>query len=132
GIPLPVLDTRNLLRPGYPAGLYRDVNLFPITGNAPRPNIATTYIRDNGYGVTVVATLDDGHVIRPDAEWVTVHGRRMAIESPERVPSPATRGPVQWALWQDHGWVVSVSIDSDQSFTDRAELMRVLNGLVWP
>jgi hypothetical protein len=45
---------------------------------------------------------------------------------------PETGAPAWTALWQEDRWVIGVTIDPGDPSPDRDELMRILNGLVWP
>jgi hypothetical protein len=139
GYRLPVLSEGILPRPTYPAGLKLEPGAFPIGGNAPRPVHMIQYALvpegrgSSAYRVDVGATLDDGHVVQPGTH-VTIHGHDVTIEA---LPASSEDQPYprQEAMWVDHGWVVFVQLRVVQNMapvTDRDELIRVLNGLVWP
>lgn len=116
GYRLPVLSKTLVPQPTYPAGIAGDLVMNGFRDGATRPTYWTEYVdRADGFAVHIGVTLDDGHATPvPAGRHLTVRGHDVTI-----VPGGG-------AVWVDHGWIVTVDANP------ASELVRVLNGLVWP
>jgi len=125
--PKPVVPAQILPRPTYPAGLKVGGEGGVI--NAPAPTWNTIYEGRSGYFVTISArrTTPSPYPVTV-TERVTIAGRDMGLyRFGSTDPAvEATRG----AIWEEDGWTLDVSIIEAGS-NPRAELLQILNGLVW-
>ena len=122
---LPVLPERILPRPSYPKGIRLDATNVNIVGNAPRPVWMVEYQGPDGLTVTVDGMPVDMAPTLPTGELLHGHGHDMRIQS--LVP-----GRNNIVSWTDGDWQVSVTVDpADHAGVSRAELQRIVDGLVW-
>jgi hypothetical protein len=114
----------SLAHPGEPA-------LYPVGGDAPRPNFLRAYTTEKGHRILVGATLDDGHVTRPGGRHVTVQGHDIIVAASPPPPGYTFGGEYN-ATWVDHGWVVFLEMEYGYPTPGEEEMIGVLNGLYWP
>jgi hypothetical protein len=123
---LPVLPVRILPQPTYPAGISLDTTLINVVGNAPRPLWVVGYHRPDGLAIRIEAMPADMVPTLPAGEQLQAHGHDMQIQS--LIP-----GKNNIVSWTDRDWQVSVTVDpADHGGVTRAELQRIIEGLVWP
>jgi hypothetical protein len=128
GFAWPVFRARSLPRMTYPVTAVLDESLGHLPGAADRPSWVDVYSHTPGYDVYVGATLIDSPVGVPQA-WLTRHGRPVRLF--EMPPRQTDGRAVQWLEWDDGGWRFCVTLSAAEPVS-RAELQRILDGLVWP